>query len=352
MNTDIRLTGFTRFSGCGAKLGPGLLDKALCDLKQRDYPELLVDYRNADDAGIWKINDEVALVQTVDFFPPIVDDPFDFGRIAAANALSDVYAMGGKPVTALSIVAFPTEKADVNILKDLMSGALDALEEAGSALVGGHSIKDDELKFGLAVTGLVHPQRALRNNRPRRGDVLILTKPIGTGCINRALRAGRASDDSISAATRSMSSLNKTAAGILEQFDVSACTDITGFGLLGHACEVISGSGCGLTINYGDIQTLPGAVDYVKEGLVPGGTYANREYREKWVGFSEDLKEDLKEDALNLLFDPQTSGGLLAAVKAEEAGTVVSQLLEVGVPAFTIGEISGDEEKITVIRER
>jgi selenide,water dikinase len=159
VSSDIKLTAYTKFSGCGAKLGPGLLDKALCELSQPEYPELLVDYRNADDAGVWKIDENTALVQTVDFFPPIVDDPFDFGRIAAANALSDVYAMGGRPITALSIVAFPTGKADIAVLRDIMGGALDALKEAGAALVGGHSIKDEELKFGLAVTGLVHPER-------------------------------------------------------------------------------------------------------------------------------------------------------------------------------------------------
>ena len=249
MSSDIKLTGYTKFSGCGAKLGPGLLDKALCELSQPEYPELLVDYRNTDDAGVWKINDNTALVQTVDFFPPIVDDPFDFGRIAAANALSDVYAMGG---------------------------ALDALKEAGAALVGGHSIKDEELKFGLAVTGLVHPERALKNNSPKKGDILILTKPIGTGCINRALKAGKASDRSIAASIQSMSALNKTAAGILEKSDVSACTDVSGFGLLGHVCEMISGSGCGANISPDQVETLPDAVTYINAGLVPGGALANR----------------------------------------------------------------------------
>ena len=342
MRNDIKLTHFTEFSGCGAKLGPGLLDKALCELSQPDYPELLVDYRNSDDAGIWKINDETALVQTVDFFPPIVDDPFDFGRIAAANALSDVYAMGGQPVTALSIVAFPTKTAEIGILRDIMAGALDALKEAGAALVGGHSIKDDELKFGLAVTGLVHPERALRNNRPRPGDLLILTKPIGTGCINRALRAGRVSKRAMAAASKSMRTLNKTASEILEGFSLSACTDVTGFGLLGHGCEMISGSGCGLKIQKDDVETLPDSLEYVKAKLVPGGTFTNRKYREKWV------KGDTGEDTLNLLFDPQTSGGLLAAVAASEATSALKDLKNAGVPAFIFGEVVQGEEIIEV----
>ena len=318
MSSDIKLTGYTKFSGCGAKLGPGLLDKALCELSQPEYPELLVDYRNADDAGVWKINDNTALVQTVDFFPPIVDDPFDFGRIAAANALSDVYAMGG---------------------------ALDALKEAGAALVGGHSIKDEELKFGLAVTGLVHPERALKNNSPKKGDILILTKPIGTGCINRALKAGKASDRSIAASIQSMSALNKTAAGILEKSDVSACTDVSGFGLLGHVCEMISGSGCGANISPDQVETLPDAVTYINAGLVPGGTLANRLYREKWISNAGVIEENI----LNLLFDPQTSGGLLAAVHPKMAELALNELRESGIQAFSIGEIAGGGESIILV---
>lgn len=340
MSADIKLTGFTKFSGCGAKLGPGLLDKALCELSQPEFPELLVDYRNSDDGGIWRINDETALVQTVDFFPPIVDDPFDFGRIAASNALSDIYAMGGRPITAMSIVAFPTEKAEISVLRDIMAGALDALKEAGAALVGGHSIKDDELKFGLSVTGLIHPDRILRNNRPRPGDVLILTKPLGTGCINRALKEGKASERAVKAAISSMSALNKRAAEILSGFDLSACTDVTGFGLAGHACEIITGSGCGIQIRLSDLKTLPDAISYIEAGLVPGGTLANREYREKWM--SGDGRAN--EDYLNLVFDPQTSGGLLAAVKPTEAEGAVTQLRNSGIAAFAFGEVvSGDE---------
>ncbi len=334
MSSDIKLTSYTKFSGCGAKLGPGLLDKALCELFQPEYPELLVDYRNADDAGVWRINDNTALVQTVDFFPPIVDDPFDFGRIAAANALSDVYAMGGRPITAMSIVVFPTGKADIAVLREIMGGALDALKEAGAALVGGHSIKDEELKFGLAVTGLVHPERALKNNSPRKGDILILTKPIGTGCINRALKAGKASDRSIAASIQSMSALNKTAAEILENSDVSACTDVSGFGLLGHVCEMISGSGYGAKVSPDQVETLPDAVAYIESGLVPGRTLANREYREKWISNAGIIEESI----LNLLFDPQTSGGLLAAVHPIIAEKALNELRDSGIPVFKLSQ--------------
>ena len=341
---DAKLTGFTRFSGCGAKLGPGLLDKALCDLAQPSFPELLVDYRNADDAGVWKIDDETALVQTVDFFPPIVDDPFAFGRIAAANALSDVYAMGGRPITALSIVAFPVEKADIGLLRRITAGALDALAEAGAALVGGHSIKDDELKFGLAVTGLVHPDRALRNNAPRGGDAVLLTKPIGTGCINRALKAGRASAESIAAAEASMAALNARSAEVLAGFPVNACTDVTGFGLLGHACEMISGSGCGMVFRAGDVERLPGAADSIAQGLVPGGTAANRSYREPWVSNAAELDEA----TLNLLFDPQTSGGLMAALPSRDAEAALAALREAGIPAYLFADIVPGPEKIRV----
>lgn len=321
-----------------------MLDQALCELTQPDFPELLADYRSADDAGIWKINDETALVQTVDFFPPIVDDPFSFGRIAAANALSDVWAMGGRPITALSIVAFPVERIDMEVLRRIMAGALDALKEAGTALVGGHSIKDEELKFGLAVTGLVHPERFRRNNTPRPGDRLILTKSIGTGTINRALKAGRASDEAVDSAVASMSTLNGPAAAVLSEYDVSACTDVTGFGLLGHACEMISGSGCGLSIRFEDIRLLPGAEEYVAEGLVPGGTRSNRNYRERFIADSDALGKE----RLNLLFDPQTSGGLMAAVPESRAAEIVAAMKKTGISAFEFGEVIPGDERIEV----
>jgi selenide,water dikinase len=342
-DSGIKLTGYTKFSGCGAKLGPGLLDRALCNLSQRDFPELLVDYRSADDAGIWKIDDETALVQTVDFFPPIADDPFTFGRIAAANALSDVYAMGGRPITAMSIVAFPADRMDISVLRDIMAGALDALDEAGTALVGGHSIRDEELKFGLSVTGLVHPRRTLRNNSPRPGDALILTKKLGTGCISRALKAGKASSEAVEAANRSMSALNRRAAEILSRYPVSACTDVTGFGLAGHGCEMISGSGCGMRIFSSRLETLPGALEYIRDGLVPGGTVSNREFREGWIAGSPG------EDLLNLVFDPQTSGGLMAALPEIHAEKAVEELKMAGIQAFRFGEISGGPERIEIV---
>ena len=250
MRDKIALTEYSQFSGCGAKLGPGLLDKVLCGLKQLAYPNLITDFSTSDDAGVYRISDEVALVQTVDFFPPIVDDPYTFGQIAAANSLSDVFAMGGKPISALSVVCFPKDDLDIQYLRAIMDGGLDKLTEAGTALLGGHSVEDKELKFGFAVTGTVHPDKILLNSGMQEGETLILTKSIGTGVINTALRANIASQESIDAATDVMRELNMKSAEVMQRFSVSACTDVTGFGLLGHACEMISDSACGFDIDF------------------------------------------------------------------------------------------------------
>ncbi|HNW92668.1 MAG TPA: selenide, water dikinase SelD, partial [bacterium] len=279
----VRLTANTRFSGCGAKLGPGLLDRALCGLTQPDFPDLLVGYSTSDDAGIYRISDDVALVQTVDFFPPIVDDPVAFGRIAACNALSDVYAMGGTPLTALAIVCFPQASMDIAVLRGMMRGALEILAEAQTALVGGHSIEDDTVKFGLAVTGRIHPRAALRNNTPRPGDTLILTKPLGTGIINAALRGELADPAALDAALRSMTTLNRDAARVALAHGASACTDVTGFGLLGHAAEMVVNTGAGLTISFATLPLLPLVVEYARTGLIPAGAYRNREFRSAMV---------------------------------------------------------------------
>lgn len=341
-----KLTDYTQFAGCGAKLGPGLLDQALCDLSQPRYEELLVDFTTADDAGVYRINEEIALVQTVDFFPPIVDDSFSFGQIAAANALSDIYAMGGRPITALSIVGFPTEKIDIAVLRAIMEGALDKLEEAGAPLVGGHSVNDPELKFGLAVSGLVHPEKLIRNSGLRPGDRLILTKPLGTGTINTAMRAGKATEESVAAATESMIALNKTASQILSRHGVHAMTDVTGFGLAGHACEMLQSAEISIHINLSQLSLLPGAIEYIEAGFVPGGTGRNREFR---LPFVENGAE-LTEAELNLIFDPQTSGGLLAALPADAAERALSELGEAGVSAFVCGRVEGGAGTLRVER--
>lgn len=340
----VELTEFTQFSGCGAKLGPQFLDKVLCGLSQPQYPNILADFKTSDDAGIYKVNESTALVQTLDFFPPIVDDPYLFGQIAAANSLSDVYAMGGKPITAMSIVCFPKDVIDMSHLRAIMDGGMSKLIEAGTALVGGHSIEDKEVKFGFSVTGLVHPSGVLLNNNPKIGDALILTKPIGTGIINTALRADEVSSVSLNAATEAMVTLNKVAAEVCSAFTVSACTDITGFGLLGHAAEMVQEGTVGFAIDFEAIPLLPEVKKYVEIGLIPAGTYRNKEYRKKSVSNFDSLSLD----TVDLLFDPQTSGGLLVSVKSNEANSLVRQLRDKGVHASCIGAVTDKAGQIYV----
>ncbi len=330
----MKLTSLSRFAGCGAKLGPGLLDKALCGLSQPSYPDLIADFRHSEDAGVLRINETQALIHTVDFFPPIVDDAFQFGRIAAANALSDVYAMGGRPTTAACIVGFPVENLDVSILQKMMEGGLTALEEAGCPLVGGHSVDDKELKLGYAVTGIVHPERVWLNNSIRDAERLILTKSIGTGLITTAEKAGLASPQALGAAIDGMSALNRVACDIFSRHAVRACTDVTGFGLLGHACEMAAGSSCNVRVSAASVPLLPSVRQYAAMGLVPEGTYRNRSFRMPFVVTAAGMDDDL----LNVLFDPQTSGGLLAAVDSADADAALAELRAAGVLAAIIGE--------------
>lgn len=341
---DIKLTTLTKFSGCGAKLGPGLLDKALCGLTQPVFPNLMVDFTTSDDAGVYKINDEQALVNTLDFFPPIVDDPYAFGQIATANALSDIYAMGAVPITAMSIVGFPLQKADISVLRTITEGCLDKLKEANVPLVGGHSIQDEELKFGLSVSGLVHPERVLVNNKPVLGEVVILTKPLGTGTINTALKRGQATEESINASMDSMVRLNKYASEIITKYPVKCCTDVTGFGLIGHACEMISGSDVGLTINFNQLQLLHGANECIKKGAIPGGTKKNMEFRGSFVENLEELEDSVK----SIIFDPQTSGGLLFTISIDESQNILRDMKKAGISAFVAGRITDNKETIIV----
>ncbi|HVO38346.1 MAG TPA: selenide, water dikinase SelD [Spirochaetia bacterium] len=330
----MKLTSFSRFAGCGAKLGPGLLDKALCGLGQKAYPDLIADFHRSEDAGVLRLSDDIALIHTVDFFPPIVDDPFLFGRIAAANALSDVYAMGGRPSTAVCMAGFPSDALEVGVLQKMMEGGLEALEEADCPLVGGHTVEDRELKLGYAVTGIVRPDKVWLNNSVRGGERLILTKPIGTGLVTTASRAGVASRRALDAAARSMAALNRRACEILARYPVSACTDVTGFGLLGHACEMAADSACDLRISVKTVPFLPSAEEYASMGLVPEGTYGTRGFRMPFITDRSGCGEDL----LNVLFDPQTSGGLLAAVAAEQAPAACADLTAAGIAAVIIGE--------------
>lgn len=342
---QVELTRYTKFAGCGAKLGPGTLDRALCDLKQPGYPNLIADFKTSEDAGIYKVSDDIALIQTIDFFPPIVNDPFIFGQIAAANALSDVYAMGGKPITALSVVGYPKDTLGMEHLRKIMDGGLNKLIEAGAALVGGHSLDDSELKFGYAVTGIIHPDKVLRNNTLKQNETLILTKPLGTGTINTALRAGNASSAAIEESIKSMIFLNKIASEIIRNYPISACTDITGFGLLGHACEMMPGTNAGLKINFPAINLLPDTMKYIAEKYTPAGTDRNKEYRLSYIDNSGGISEDI----LNALFDPQTSGGLLISVSEKFSNEILKKLDETGHTASIIGNTTSRTGRIEIV---
>jgi selenide,water dikinase len=289
-----------------------------------------------DDAGVYKLSDDLAIIQTIDFFTPIVDDPYDFGQITVANALSDVYAMGGKPLTALNIVCFPINKLDISILKDMLKGGIDKMKEAGVTLVGGHSIDDAELKYGLSVTGTVHPERLVTNSGAKVGDKLILTKPLGTGIISTALKAGKVSKETVAKMTKYMAALNKKASELMQEVGVHACTDITGFGLLGHACQLAHNSQVGIKINPSSVPVFTEVEEFAKAGLCPGGLYRNREFYGKMVEFSKQVPDYIQD----ILFDAQTSGGLLISLAPEKAELLVGRLKKAGVrDTAIIGEI-------------
>jgi selenide,water dikinase len=310
-------------------------------------PNLIVGLERADDAAVYKITDDIAIIQTVDFFTPIVDDPYWFGQIAAANALSDVYAMGGVPKTAMNIVCFPLKKMDFSVLRRIIQGGLDKMKEADVVLVGGHSVEDAELKYGLSVTGFVHPNRVLIKKAMKPGDQLILTKSLGTGIINTAIKAGIASNETIESVTRLMAALNRDAADVMRHYPVHACTDITGFGLLGHMCEMIIDTDIGINLQASLVPCLPEAMEYARMGLVPAGTYKNREFRETFVDFAPSVNGFMRD----ILFDAQTSGGLLISAAREDADDLLSELKRGGMTSATvIGEVvSEPKEKILVV---
>lgn len=293
----------------------------------------------SDDAGVYQLSDEVALVQTVDFFTPIVDDPFTFGQIAVANALSDVYAMGGKPLTGMNLVAFPIKTLSPSILKEILLGGLSKMKEAGVALVGGHSIEDPEIKYGLAVTGLIHPKKILTNATAKVGDKLVLTKALGTGIIATALKGQMASEEAVRKITESMATLNRTASEWMIKCGAHACTDITGFSFLGHALEMATASQVGLLIQSEAIPIFPEAMEYAKIGLVPGGAHSNRQFFSCRVEAQSNVDEVL----LDILYDPQTSGGLLIALPPHKAEELVAALKKEGlVYSSIVGEVLKD----------
>ncbi len=302
---------------------------------------MLVGFDKADDAGVYLVAPNLALVQTVDFFTPIVDDPYTFGQIAAVNALSDVYAMGGKPVSSLAMVCFP-EKGDIEVLEQILAGGLSKMVEAGCTVIGGHSIRDPEIKFGYSVTGTIDPERVMANSGAKPGDCLILTKSLGTGVISTAIKRGQAAPEWIAAASESMTTLNKRGAEIALKYDVHGMTDITGFGLIGHARELALASAVSLEINSGEIPILPGALESIRAGFIPGGLNANRDFAECVV----ERKESIPDDLWILLFDPQTAGGLLISANANDSGKLVSDLQVAGVRAAVIGRVLKEQKPL------
>jgi selenide,water dikinase len=305
-----------------------------------------VGIERAEDAGVYKLTDELAIIQTLDFFTPIVDDPYAFGQIAAANALSDVYAMGGQPLTAMNIVCFPEKTMAMSVLRDILVGGLDKMREAGVLLVGGHSVEDEELKYGLSVTGTIHPARVVLNTGARAGDRLILTKPLGTGIISTAIKGDMADEGAIAKIFKSMATLNKEAAELMQETGVHACTDVTGFGLLGHAAEMVEGADVGMVIDSAAVPFFPEARELAEMGMIPGGLHRNRDFRKNMIDIAEGVPRYLED----ILFDPQTSGGLLITVPAPKAAELLDKMHEAGITEAAIigGVVAEPKGKIVV----
>lgn len=359
MATQVKLTSMAKAAGCAAKLNPATLEAVLRKLPRQTDPNVLVGFDTNDDAGIYRLSEEMALVQTVDFFTPIVDDPFLFGQIAAANALSDVYAMGGRPISSLSIVGFP-EKGDPAILEEIIRGGLAKMNEAKCSVIGGHSIRNEDMLFGYAVTGLIQPQRVWRNVGAREGDALLFTKPLGTGVITTALKKDRAAPESLTAAVSAMTTLNGAAAAALQAIEeenagapsIHAVTDVTGFSLLGHAREMALGDpahgipAVSFEIDHAAFDYFPGAVEAAREGHLSAGLKNNRAFVSDCASFAPDVAAEYQD----LLFDPQTSGGLLVAVAPEVADRTLSALQRTGVAARKVGRVLAKGSPLLTVR--
>ncbi len=317
----IRLTQFARCAGCAAKMGPGDLSAALAPLERRTDPRILVGRETFDDAGVYQLTPELALVQTLDFFAPIVDDPYDFGRVAATNALSDVFAMGGEPITAMNIVGFPVGQLPLSALTDMLRGGQDAVHDAGAHIIGGHTITDEELKYGLSVTGTIHPQRILTNAAAKPGDALVLTKAIGTGILSTAAKRGALGAAAQTALVKSMTTLNAAASRAAMALGLECATDVTGFGLLGHASHVARASNATLVIHVSKVPLLLGARDALAAGALTGGAARNDTYLEPLVNWGRTTTEERA-----FLVDPQTSGGLLVAVPQSKLSDYLSRV--------------------------
>ncbi len=328
----IKLTKFVENAGCASKINQNDLKIVLAGLPKTEDPRVLVSADTCDDAGVFKISDDLALVQSVDVFTPSVDDPYTFGQIAAANSVSDIYAMGGLPLTALSIIGFPIETMSHRIMNQILRGGVDKMKEAGVSIVGGHSIKDNEVKFGFAVTGTINPKKIITNNKAQPGDILVLTKPIGTGVIGFASQIGKASAESLNTISRSMAELNKIPAEVMMDMEVKTATDVTGFGLMGHLSEIAAQSKVTIEIFADQVPVFSEVFDYIRQGMISGAIERNKEFASQYVTASPEVKEERE----TVLYDPQTSGGLLIAIHPDGAEELVSRLKKKGIDFTTV----------------
>lgn len=344
METEVKLTKLANCAGCGAKMGAGTLARMLEGFKSHCDPRLIVGYDKSDDASVYALDENTALIQTTDFFPPIVDDPYLYGKIAATNAMSDVYAMGGEPKLALNILCAAEGMADETI-REILRGGYDAAYDAGAIITGGHTIRGAEPIYGLAVSGFVHPQKVLTNSNARPGDMLILTKPLGVGIITTGAKADMVKKSLLERVYRQMATLNKAARDIMVQYDVHSCTDVTGFALLGHSYEMAQGSGCTIHIQTDRVPYHPEALELAAMGLVPAGAYRNREFAQAGVAVRGKLSLAMED----ILYDPQTSGGLLFALPGEEAEDCLTRLRESVPDAAIIGYVTEKEESYIVL---
>lgn len=340
-----RLTELSKSSGCAAKIGPDILSEVLGNLPKATYDEnLMVGIETSDDAAVYKINEETALVQTLDFFTPVVDDPYTFGQIAATNSLSDVYAMGAEPKLALNIVGF-SNCLPPEMLGEILKGGHDKVTEAGAMVVGGHTVVDDEPKFGLSVSGFVHPDKVLTNSNAKVGDVLVLTKPIGVGIVNAAVKAEMADEEMYKAGVKVMTTLNKFAKDAMVKTGVNSCTDITGFGILGHGLEMARGSGVTIKLFSEKIPLIKGVKDFAKMGLIPAGSYANKRFIGDNVTFLDNIEEEMKD----VLYDPQTSGGLFISVDKDKVDTLLKNLEGNKTEYGVVGQVIEKQEHFIIV---
>lgn len=345
MSKNIKLTSLVRTSGCAAKIGPGILHDVLRSLPKFEDKNLLVGFDTSDDACVYKINDNMVVMQTVDFFPPMVDDPYTFGQIAAANALSDIYAMGGNPATAMNLLCFPS-CLDTDIMQDILAGGYSKVKEAGAVVAGGHTIADSTPKYGLCVTGFAKENEILTNSNAKSGDVLILTKPIGIGIMNTATKAGLLKEDKIKEVSYIMSTLNKYAKECASELTVNACTDVTGFGLIGHSYEMASGSNKTIEIFSDYVQIIDGALENAKMGIIPEGMYNNYEYLKDKFRVESKISQELQD----VLLDPQTSGGLLLSLPEKSAKEFLSRIQEFTSFARIIGHVINKKDAPIIIK--